>query len=139
MDKMTGFLLLLAYIITVGVGSFLQKFVMDKVTPYQLEVITAIGMLVVSIPALLIAQKSLTLPVRTAPLALVVGLCFAVGSFAYVLAVARLPLTIAAPVSTAYVLVAVVLSAIFLKEPITVLKVVGIFLTVTGAAILSIR
>lgn len=137
MDKFTGFIFLAIYIAAVGTGSFLQKYVMDKVTPYQLEVIIAIGMFVVSVPALLIVQKSLHLPITAAPLALVVGLLFSIGSFVYVLAIARLPVSVAAPVSIGYVVLAVALSAIFLKEPITVEKGIGIALTVLGVAILS--
>ena len=139
MNKAWGLFFLAIYIIAVGVGSFLQKFVMDKVTPFQLEVITAIGMFLISVPALLIAQKSFHLPVLSAPLALLVGLLFATGSFVYVLAVSRLPVGIAAPVSTGYVVLAVALSAIFLKEPITFLKGLGILLTVLGVAILSLQ
>src|SRR5690348_15548336 len=125
MNKFWGLFFLAIYIFAVGTGSFLQKFVMDKITPYQLEVITAIGMFVVSVPALLIAQKNLNIPISSAPLALLVGLFFSVGSFVYVLAVSRLPVGIAAPVSTGYVVLAVVLSTFFLKEPITLLKALG--------------
>lgn len=111
MEKFWGFFFLISYIIAVGVGSFLQKFVMGKVSPYQLEVITAIGMFVVSVPALLLTQKSLSIPIFKEPLSLLVGLLFALGSFVYVLAVARLPVSVAAPVSTGYVVLAVALSA----------------------------
>ena len=139
MNKFWGLFFLAIYIFAVGTGSFLQKFVMDKITPYQLEVITAIGMFVVSVPALLIAQKNLNIPISSAPLALLVGLFFSVGSFVYVLAVSRLPVGIAAPVSTGYVVLAVVLSTFFLKEPITLLKALVILLTVMGVAILSLQ
>lgn len=139
MDKITGFLFLGAYIFAVGVGSFLQKFVMDKVTPFQLEVMTAIGMFVISVPALLIAQKNLNIPAFSAPLAMLVGLLFSIGSFVYVLAVSRLPVGIAAPVSTGYVVLAVLLSVVFLKEPMTLIKALGIILTIAGVAILSLQ
>lgn len=139
MDRAWGFFFLASYIIAVGVGSFLQKFVMDKVTPFQLEVITAIGMFAVSVPALLFAQKNLNLPTQSVPLAWAVGLLFSIGSFVYVLAVSRLPVGIAAPVSTGYVVVAVVLSVIFLKEPMTLLKALGIIFSVVGVAILSLH
>lgn len=138
MDKFLGFTFLATYIIAVGLGSFLQKFVMNKVTPYQLEVIIAVGMFIISVPALLIVQKNLHIPVFTAPLALLVGLLFSLGSFVYVLAVARLPVSIAAPVSVGYIVVAVALSTIFLHESLTLLKGIGIALTVIGVAILSL-
>jgi len=111
---------------------------MDKVTPFQLEVITAIGMFVISVPALLFTQKNLNIPVASAPLSILVGILFSLGSFVYVLAVSRLPVSIAAPVSTGYIVVAVILSAIFLKEQITLLKAIGIVLTIVGVAILSL-
>ncbi len=139
MDKLWGSIFLATYIFAVGIGSFLQKFVMGKVTPFQLEVITAIGMFTVSVPALLFAQKSLDLPVTKAPLALLVGFLFAIGSFVYVLAVSKLPVSIAAPVSTGYIVVAVLLSIIFLKEPLTLMKGLGILMTIIGVAILSLQ
>ncbi len=137
MDKITGFMLLATYILVVGLGSFLQKFVMGKVTPFQLEFMTAIGMFMVTVPALLISQKSLNIPITSVPAAWLVGLLFAVGSFVYVLSVSKLPLGLAAPVSTGYVALAVILSVIFLKEPITLPKILGIILTLSGVAILS--
>lgn len=139
MDKTFGVIFLAIYIMAVGVGSFLQKFVMDKVTPFQLEVITALGMFTISVPALLIAQRSLNLPIQQAPLSLLVGLLFSLGSFVYVLAVSKLPVSIAAPVSVGYVVVAIILSVIFLKEPMTLLKGLGIALTVAGVAILFLQ
>src|SRR6516225_1035379 len=83
MNKALGFSFLAIYILAVGTGSFLQKFVMGKVSPYQLEVITAIGMFIVSVPALFIVQRSLYVPIKSAPLALAVGLLFSIGSFVY--------------------------------------------------------
>jgi drug/metabolite transporter (DMT)-like permease len=139
MDKLVGLLFLTVYIVAVGLGSFLQKFVMGKVTPFQLEVITGIGMLAVSIPALLLAQKSLQIPVQSAPLAWVVGLLFSIGSFVYVLAVARLPVGIVAPISTGYVILAIALSTIFLHESLTLWKSIGIAFTLVGVVILSMQ
>ena len=138
MNKALGLSFLAIYILAVGTGSFLQKFVMGKVSPYQLEVITAIGMFIVSVPALFIVQRSLYVPIKSAPLALAVGLLFSIGSFVYVLAVSRLPVSIAAPVSTGYVVLAVALSAIFLKEQVTLVRGIGIVLTIVGVAILSV-
>jgi drug/metabolite transporter (DMT)-like permease len=95
---------------------------MDEVTPFQLEVITAIGMACISVPALLIAQKGLSLPIADAPLSVLVGLLFSTGSFVYVLAVSKLPVSVAAPISIGYVVIAVALSSVFLNESITLIK-----------------
>lgn len=139
MNKFIGILFLAVYIIAVGLGSFLQKFVMGKVTPFQLEVIIGIGMLAVSIPTLFLVQRNLNISIQAAPLAWGVGLLFSIGSFMYVLAVARLPVGIAAPISTGYVVLAVALSTIFLHESLTLWKGIGIVFTIIGVAILSLQ
>lgn len=133
-----GYLFLLSYIILVGTATFLQKFVMKQLTPFQLEFVIAIGMLLISTPILLIQQKSLMIPVKALPLGGVVGVGFALGSFMYVLAVSRLPVGIASAISTGYVIVALILSVIFLKESVTFLKFLGVFLTLSGVVILSL-
>lgn len=135
-----GYLFLLSYIILVGTATFLQKFVMKQLTPFQLEFVIAIGMLLISTPILLIQQKSLMIPVKALPLGGVVGVGvgFALGSFMYVLAVSRLPVGIASAISTGYVIVALILSVIFLKESVTFLKLLGVFLTLSGVVILSL-
>src|SRR5215471_2697145 len=46
--------------------------------------------------------------------------------------------SIAAPVSTGYVVLAVALSGIFLKEQVTLVRGIGIVLTIVGVAILSV-
>lgn len=137
MNQVLGYVFLTIYIFAVGTGSFLQKYVMNKVTPFQLEVISAMGMFAISVPALLIAQRSLDVPVREAPLSLLVGLLFSGGSFVYVLAVSRLPVNIAAPVSSVYIVVAVILSTLFLHEPLTITRGIGITLALIGVVLLS--
>src|SRR5438046_3172543 len=125
-----GYAFLTAYIILVGVATFLQKFVMKQLSPYQLEVLIAIGMLIISVPVLFIQQKSLAVPLKGIPLGALVGLGFALGSFVYVLAVSKMSVSIASAISTSYVVVVVILSTIFLKESLSILKLVGIVLTV---------
>jgi drug/metabolite transporter (DMT)-like permease len=134
----TGYLFLFAYILLVGTATFLQKFVMSKITPFQLEFLIGLGMLIVSAPVLFWQQKSLAIPIKDAPVAALVGLGFALGSFVYVLAVSKLPVGIASAISTGYVVVALLLSVVFLKEPVSPLKLLGVFLTVVGVVILSL-
>lgn len=135
--RIVGFLFLFVYILVVGLGSFFQKFALKQLTPYQLEFLIGIGMLIISVPVLLWQQKSLYVPIKDVPWGMLIALLFATGSFVYVLAVSRLPVGIAASVSTGYVAVALILSVIFLHEDITIMKVIGVALTVVGVAILS--
>jgi drug/metabolite transporter (DMT)-like permease len=133
----SGFAFLIGYIVLVGVASFLEKFSMKQLNPYQINFLMAIGMLVTAVPALWIKQGSLTVPAKALPLGAPIGLLMAVGSICFVLALAKLPVGMAAAVSTSYVLLVVFLSWLFLNESLTWMKTAGIALTITGVALLS--
>lgn len=68
---------------------------------------------------------------------LLIGVMMAIGSILYVLALNRMPASIAAVLATIYVLVVVVLSVVFLKEGFDYIKVLGIILTFAGVALLT--
>jgi drug/metabolite transporter (DMT)-like permease len=135
--SLSGFAFLAGYIVLVGVASFLQKFSMKQLNPYQVNFLMAIGMVVTAVPALLIKQGSLTVPIKSLPLGAPIGLLMALGSISYVLALANLPVGTAATISTSYVILVVLLSRIFLGESLGWLKIAGILLTVVGVALLS--
>jgi drug/metabolite transporter (DMT)-like permease len=132
-----GWAYLSGYILLVGGASFLQKFAMKEVTPFQINFLMALGMMVTAIPALLLQQGSLAVPWRGLPLGAPVGIMMALGSIGYVLALAKLPVGVAAAVSTSYVVVVVVLSRMFLGEPIGAIKAIGIAFTILGVALVS--
>jgi len=133
----TGFAFLAGYIVLVGVASFLQKFSMKQLNPYQINFLMALGMLVTAVPALLIKQGSLAVPMKALPLGAPIGLLMALGSISYVLALSELPVGTAAAISTSYVLLVVLLSWVFLSESLSWLKIAGILLTIIGVALLS--
>jgi len=136
-SSVSGFAFLGGYIVLVGVASFLQKFTMKELNPYQINFLMAIGMAITAIPALLIAQGNLTVPVKSLPLGAPIGLLMAVGSISYVLALSKLPVGTAAAISTSYVLLVALLSRVFLGENFSWLKMSGIALTIAGVALLS--
>jgi drug/metabolite transporter (DMT)-like permease len=133
-----GFVYLAGYILLVGFASFLQKFAMGRLTPYQINFLMAIGMAVTAIPALLIVQRSLAVPRDALPLGIAIGLMMAVGSISYVLSLSKLPVGTAASISSAYLVVVVLLSWIFLHEPFGPAKIAGVAFTLIGVAILSV-
>lgn len=135
--SLTGLAFLAGYIVLVGVASFLQKFGMKQLNPYQINFLMAIGMLVTAVPALWIKQGSLAVPIKALPLGAPIGLMMAVGSIFYVLALSKLPVGTAAALSTSYVVLVVLLSRIFLDESISWMKVAGISLTIVGVGLLS--
>jgi drug/metabolite transporter (DMT)-like permease len=133
----SGLAFLVAYILMVGVASFLEKFSMKQLNPYQINFLMALGMLVTAAPALWITQGSLTVPTKALPLGAPIGLLMAIGSICFVLSLAKLPVGMATAISTSYVVLVVLLSRLFLHESIGWMKTAGIALTITGVALLS--
>jgi drug/metabolite transporter (DMT)-like permease len=136
---LTGFAFLSGYIVMVGVASFLQKFGMKQLNPYQINFLMAVGMLVTAVPALWVTQGDLSVPTKALPLGAPIGLLMALGSISYVLALSKLPVGTAAAISTSYVLLVVLLSRVFLGEHLSWLKIAGILLTTGGVALLSLE
>ena len=136
---LSGLAYLIGYIVLVGVASFLQKFSMKQLNPYQVNFLMAIGMAVTALPALWLRQGSLSVPVKSLPLGAPIGLLMALGSISYVLALSKLPVGTAAAISTSYVVLVVLLSWIFLGENLSWIKIIGILLTGIGVAILALE
>jgi drug/metabolite transporter (DMT)-like permease len=135
--SLSGLAYLLGYIVMVGVASFLQKFSMKELNPYQVNFLMAIGMLVTAVPALWLKQGDLAVPVKALPLGAPIGLLMALGSISYVLALSKLDVGTAAAISTSYVVLVALLSWIFLHESLSWMKIIGILLTLIGVAMLS--
>jgi drug/metabolite transporter (DMT)-like permease len=132
-----GALFLAGYIGFIGVATFLLKYVSDDFTPYQINLLMAIGMVVLGVPAVLIADGTLALPRERLPLAALVGFMMAAGSIFFVLAIDKLPVGLASAIAVSYVVVVVVLGRLFLDESVTPLKALGLTLTIAGVAVLS--
>lgn len=133
----SGLAYLAGYIVMIGVASFLQKFSMKELNPYQVNFLMAVGMLVTAVPALWLKQGDLAVPVKALPLGAPVGLLMALGSISYVLALSKLEVGAAAAISTSYVVLVAILSWIFLNESLSWMKIIGILLTLIGVAMLS--
>jgi drug/metabolite transporter (DMT)-like permease len=134
-----GWVFLWGYVILIGVATFLMKYAMKDLSPYQINFLMAIGMLVTGVPALLIADKTLKIPTKGLALGGGLGLMMAVGSILYLLALNKLPAGLVAVIAISYVVIVIVLSAVVLHERFDALKVLGVLLTVIGVAILTLR
>src|SRR5437016_8045399 len=134
---LSGFGFLLGYIVLVGTASFLEKFRMKQLNPYQVNFLMAIGMALTAVPALWIKEGSLRVPAKSLPLGAPIGLLMALGSISFVLALSKLPVGMATGISVSYVLLVLVLSWIFLSESMNWIKISGALLTITGVALLS--
>jgi transporter family protein len=132
-----GALYLAGYIAAVGVATFGLKYVADDFSPYQINLLMALGMVVIAVPAVLLADGSLGLPRHRLPMAAGIGLLMAAGSVLYVLAISRLEVGTASAIATSYVVIVVVLARVVLDEPISATKIAGLVLTLAGVALLS--
>ena len=135
--SLSGFGFLAGYIVMVGVASFLEKFSMKQLNPYQVNFLMAIGMAVTAIPALWIKQGSLTVPTKALPLGAPIGLLMALGSICFVLSLSKLPVGMATGISVSYVLLVLFLSWLFLNESMSWMKILGTLLTISGVALIS--
>lgn len=134
-----GYIFILGYILLVGVATFLMKVSLKNLSPYQLNFLMGIGMLLTGIPALLIAHKTFKLPAKELPIGFLIGVMMAGGSIFFVLALNKLSASVTAVLAATYVAVVVILSGIFLKEKFDLIKVVGLALTFIGALLLTYR
>jgi len=134
-----GYLFIAGYIVLVGVATFLMKASLKTLTPYQLNFLMGIGMLITGLPALWLAQKSFKLPTKEIPVGLAIGLMMAVGSILYVLALNKLSASVASVLAASYVAVVVILSLIFLKESMDLVKIGGLTLVFVGVLLLTYK
>ncbi len=134
-----GYLFILGYILLVGVATFLMKVSLKSLSPYQLNFLMGIGMLITGIPAILIAHRSFKMPAKEVPVGLLIGTMMAVGSILFVLALNKLPVSVASVLAATYVAVAILLSWLFLKESFDTIKIIGITLTFVGVLLLTYK
>ena len=134
-----GYLFILGYIVLVGVATFLMKVSMKNLSPYQLNFLMGLGMLLVSIPALLIANKTFKMPLKSVPLGFGIGVMMAAGSLLYVLALDKLPAAVASVLAATYVAVVVLLSWLILKESFDLPKAIGLGLIFVGSLLLAYK
>lgn len=116
-----------------------MKVGLKTMTPYQMNFLMGIGMLITGIPALLLAQRSFKMPAKEIPMGLAIGIMMSIGSIFFVLSMNKLPASVASVLAATYVTVVIILSWIFLKESFDAIKVLGIILTFAGALLLTYR
>lgn len=134
-----GYVFVLGYVLLVGLATFLMKVSLKSLSPYQLNFLMGLGMLVTGIPALLLVHKSFKMPVKEIPIGFLIGTMMAIGSILYVLALNKLPASIASVLAATYVAVVIVLSWVILKESFDAVRIIGILLTFSGALLLTLK
>lgn len=134
-----GYLFILGYVLIIGIATFLMKVSLKSLSPYQLNFLMGIGMLITGIPALLIAHRTFKMPAKDLPVGFAIGIMMATGSILYVLALNKLSASVASVLAATYVAVVIVLSWLFLKESFDAIKIAGVALTFVGVLLLTYR
>jgi drug/metabolite transporter (DMT)-like permease len=125
------------YIVLVGVGVFLEKPALRSLTALQLNALTALGMAVVALAA--VVARDRRLPTGSAARgASGVGLLLGLGAVGYYLGLERLPVSVAATLSNTSVLVTAALAVVFRHQVITLRQVVGAATTLVGVSLLTL-
>ena len=134
-----GYIFIAGYVLLVGIATFLMKVSLKNLSPYQLNFLMGLGMLITGIPALLIAHRTFKMPAKDIPVGFLIGIMMALGSILFVLAIDKLPVSTATVLAATYVVVAIILSGLVLKESFDAIKVVGLILTFSGTLLLVYR
>jgi drug/metabolite transporter (DMT)-like permease len=125
------------YVVIIGVGAFLEKPALRSLDATQLNGLMAIAMTAVA--GIALAVKGVWLPMTRATLAgLGVGAMIGVASVFYFLGLEGLPVSVAAATSNAYIVVTVVLSSIFLRQPLGRARGGAVVLTLLGVTQLAL-
>lgn len=134
-----GYIFIAGYVLLVGVATFLMKVSLKNLSPYQLNFLMGLGMLLTGVPALWLAHKSFKMPAKDLPAGFAIGVMMALGSILYVLALNKLSASVASVLAATYVAVVVILSLIFLKESFDAYKIFGLIFAFIGALLLTYR
>ena len=126
-----GFMIIATYVVIIGIGAFLEKPALRGLDATQLNCLMAIAMTAVAAIALVLTGPRLPMTKRTLAAA-GVGAMIGIASVFYFLGLQRLPVSVAAATSNAYIVVTVVLSSIFLRQSLTPARGGAIALTLLG-------
>jgi len=132
-----GFVIMGLYIVMIGAGAFLEKPALKGLAATQLNALMGIAMTAVAGIALAVKGPRLPMTKRTLG-GLGVGVMIGVASVFYFLGLRGLPVSVAAAASNASVVVTVVLSAVFLHQPLGRARGAALALTLLGATLLAL-
>src|SRR5215472_14524046 len=132
-----GFVIMGIYIVMIGIGAFLEKPALKGLAATQLNALMGIAMTAVAGIALAVKGPPLPMTKRTLG-GLGVGVMIGTASVFYFLGLRGLPVSVASATSNASVIVTVVLSAVFLHQPLGRTRGGAIVLTLLGATLLGL-
>ena len=132
-----AYLLMGGYVVIVGIGAFLEKPALRGLDATQLNGLMAVSMTAVALVAFAIEGPRMPMSLQSLG-ALGVGAMVGVASVSYFLGLRSLPVSVAAAASNSYIVIAVLLSAIVLHQPMTKTRAGAIILTLGGVTLLAL-
>ncbi len=120
-----------------GLMTFLPKLAVAKLSPASCIVYEIAGGLTVALIVLLWPGTKLEFEPRGALLSYTVGICGFLGTLAYFFAVTRGPVSLAAPLSALYPIVAVLLGVFLLKEQLSPQQMLGAALALVSIVLMA--
>jgi drug/metabolite transporter (DMT)-like permease len=130
-------LLMGGYIVIVGIGAFLEKPALRGLDAPQLNGLMALAMTVVAVVALAVEGPKIPISSRSLG-AIGVGAMVGLASLFYFLGLRSLPVSVAAAASNSYIVITVLLSTLFLHQPMTKMRSGAIALTLSGVTVLAV-
>src|SRR5579872_1910655 len=126
-----------AYVVLVGVASFIESPVGRGFGPLQLNALIRTGSLIAALVALVLTH-GFTIPAGPSALAgLGIGLITGVGSFFYCFALDFLAVAMVVTFSNLYIVITTLLGIVVLGERVTALKIVGLACILVGVVLLA--
>lgn len=122
-----------------GLWAFLPKIAVKYIDPKSALIYEVLGGLLVTAVVWLSFDKGIDHDLRGILPAVLTGVIGYLGMFYFLHAVNMGKVSVVASLTAVYPVVTILLAAILLKEKITSLQYVGIFLATTGVALLSYR
>lgn len=120
-----------------GLWAFLPKIASSHLDARSILVFETVGSIVIVSGVLLSLGGRLQVHDVGLPVAIAAGACGALGSMFFLIALARGNTSVVVTATALYPLVVVLLSAVFLKEPINIRQGIGIALAITAMALFT--
>jgi drug/metabolite transporter (DMT)-like permease len=128
--------LITAYVLLIGVASFLEQPVARGFSAFQMNGLIRIGSLTTAVAALAVVDGIRLPSVPWLLAGLGVGVVGGVGSICYCLSLDCMPVSLVVTLANLYLVVTVVLGAVVLHDPLTAFTIAGLACTLAGMLLL---
>ena len=120
-----------------GLWAFLPKLATKYIDPQSAMVYQALGGVLVGLVMLISLKFQVQFNIPGFTLSLAIGILGFFGAFMYLVAVSRGPLTLVAPVTALYPMIAILLGIIFFQEALSIKQGIGIALSLVSIYLIS--